>query len=164
LDQAIDSTFAYTPDGTPLKFGKGGYGDFYRAGGWGAPEDEGIWSLDGTAVLRLQLRNRPADVPLALELGAGVLLGPKLPTRQLVLEANGRLLGVTHFSLDDPAPPLHFMLPPDLIGADGMLELRFRVWPVASPFSAGVSIDGRRLGIRLLAMAIRPANAANPHQ
>lgn len=156
---AIDAAFTYIPDGTRIEFGRSGYGGFYRAGGWADLEQNGVWSLDDAALLRMQLRNRQPGIPLALDLDASVLVGPLVPTRRLVVEANGHVLGTMDFSLDGPAPSLRFILPPDLIGADDMLELRFSTSPVASPRSAGISIDGRRLGIYLAAMSIAPARA-----
>ncbi|NCT66832.1 MAG: hypothetical protein GXC76_04205 [Rhodanobacteraceae bacterium] len=160
-----ESVFTYAADGTPITFGRGGRGGLYRAGGWDALEDWGVWSLGSVARLRLRLAPRPAE-PLALTLDAHVLLGPNARTRRLVLEGNGRVLGDLRFALDAPPPTLRFELPDDLIGADGLLELRFRVSPVTTPRAAGVNADGRPLGVGLVALAIGPARdvsaAASP--
>lgn len=154
----IESVFAYAADGTPLTFGNGGRGGLYRAGGWDALEDWGVWSLGSTARLRMRLEPRPRG-PLLLTLDAHALLGPHAPTRRLVLEGNGRVLGDVRFELGAPAPSLRFELPDDLPGPDGLLELRFLVSPVTTPRAAGVNIDGRPLGVGLVSLAIGPAAA-----
>lgn len=154
----VESVFSYTADGTPVRFGNGSLGGLYRAGGWAALEDWGVWSLGGEARLHLRLDRRPAG-PLVLTLDALALVGPNTRTRRLVLEANGRPLGDVRFEFQAPPPALRFELPADVPGPDGLLELRFLVTPVSSPRLAGVNVDGRPLGIGLVSLAIGPAGA-----
>lgn len=158
LAHGAETAFPYAADGTPLTFGIGGRGGFYRAGGWDALEDWGVWSLGSVAQLRMRLDPKPV-APLVLSMEANVLLGPNSPSRQLVLEANGRVIGELRFELDEPKPELRFLLPDDLLGPEGVLDLRFRISPVTSPRAAGVSIDGRPLGVGLISLAIGPAAA-----
>ncbi|MBO9665167.1 hypothetical protein [Dokdonella sp.] len=154
-----ESAFAYDPDGSPISFGKGGRGGIYRAGGWDALEDWGVWSLGDQAQLRMYLQPRPAG-PLELTLDARVLLGPKVPVRRVVMKANGHLLGVRTFTLGAPSPSLRFSIPQDWIGDDGLFELHFDVDPVASPRTAGVNIDGRPLGVGIVSLTLGTAKPA----
>lgn len=155
LAHGTDAAIPYAADGTRLGFGIGGRGGFYRAGGWDALEDWGVWSLGSVAQLRMRLPPNPS-APLVLSMEANVLLGPNTPSRRLEIEANGRVLGDVRFELDTPKPELRFALPADLLNPDGVLDLRFRVSPLTSPRAAGVSIDGRPLGIGLISLAIGP--------
>ncbi|MBN8726558.1 MAG: hypothetical protein J0H15_02500 [Xanthomonadales bacterium] len=159
VNAAIASAFTYVPDGSPLQFGKGGLGGLYRAGGWHALEDWGVWSLGTGGRLRMQLTGYPGGMPLALSLDARALTGPDIPVRHVVVEANGQVLGEIRYSREIPSPMQRLMLPAGLIAADGMLELNFHVSPSASPRSAGINNDSRQLGIGLAQLAIGPAHA-----
>lgn len=162
VDEAIAEAFDYDPDWTPLEFREGGYGGLYRAGGWHPLEPWGVWSFGDGGVVRMHLRHFRPQVPLALEVDARSLVGPDIPDRHVVLEANGTPIGEMDFSLSKPQSEQRFMLPLGLVGADGMLELRFRVSPTASPRTAGINIDGRPLGIGLHRLSIGPAYAQRP--
>jgi len=152
----IESARDYTPDGTPLRFAAGGTGGFHRAGGWGRPEADGLWSTGAWSVLRMRLRGHDRAQPLVLDMDASVLLGPRVPARRLTVEANGRRIGDVGFALGTPAPVLRFVVPPLAVGADDMLTLRFRVTPATSPLAAGVNEDGRMLGVQLRTLSLRP--------
>lgn len=155
---AITSAFTYVPDGTPLQFGKGGLGGLYRAGGWHALEDWGLWS-HSEGRLRMQLSGYPAGMPLALSFDAQALVGPDMPARYVTVEANGQVLALIRYSREMPRPRQELLLPNGVIGSDGMLELVFKVSPAASPRSAGINNDEREVGIGLIQLAIGPAYA-----
>lgn len=149
--------FAAAVGGDPLRFTAGGDGVLYNAGGWEDPESWGTWASGMPAQLRMRIDPVPAG-PLALTLDTRMLVGPKIQQRTLAIDANGRRVGDAIYTLTSAAQELRVELPSGLVGADGLLELRFVTTPQASPQSAGVSVDGRSLGVGLVALSIASAD------
>lgn len=145
--------FAYTIGNPPIDFAAGGGGLLYAAEGWGDPENWGTWSIGTHATLRMRLDPVPAG-PLDLTLDTRVVVGPNVPQRDVAITANGHLVADATYTIASAAKTLHAEVPAGAIGADGVLELDFQTTPAASPHSAGLSEDGRKLGIGLATLAI----------
>lgn len=153
------AVFDYAPDEGPLRFDSAGSGVLYTVSGWLPPEDWGIWQSGSDALLRMRIVPVPAG-PITLTLDTNMMLGPKITERHLHIECNGQGVSDTIFTLSEPSHHLEITIPRDLIGANGMLELRFAADPKASPASAGVSEDARLLGVGLVSLSISPAGDA----
>jgi hypothetical protein len=125
----------------------------YAAEGWDDPENWGTWSTGTHATLRMRLDPVPAG-PLELTLDTRVVVGPNVPQRDVAITANGHLVADATYTIASAAKTLHAEVPAGAIGADGVLELDFQTTPAASPHSAGLSEDGRKLGIGLATLAI----------
>ena len=149
--------YAYDMRGPALDFSTGGTGWQYRDGGWADAEEWGNWSLGTDA--RMKLRLVPATPgPLLLTMTARALVGPNIPTRHLRVVCNGTTVAEVDYTESNPLQQLHASLPTGLVGSDGMLDIRFETTPLASPYSAGVSIDTRPLGVGLTHLAIAQSN------
>jgi phosphoglycerol transferase len=152
----VPKIFAYAIDGGPLSFAAGGAGILYSGGGWQDPESWGTWTTDTRARLRMRIEPAP-DGALALMLDTQMMLGPKLPTRTLHIECNGRRILDVVYTAATATQSLRLDIPAGLVGADGLLELDFTTTPQASPLSAGVNDDPRPLGVGMIAFSITRA-------
>jgi phosphoglycerol transferase len=151
---AVDpNLFPYTVGSAPLRFATGGRGTLYCATGWRDTESWGVWSSGTHASVRLRLDPAPRG-PLSVALETRMVVGPKLPRREVAISANGKHVADAVYTKDAAAQTLHVELPAGVVGADGVLELVFDTRPAGSPRSAGISVDGRRLGVGLVTLSI----------
>jgi len=157
----VPTAFDYDPAAGTLDFSTSGKGWMYGNGGWLEPEAWGTWLAGTQARVRLRLP-RQVTGSFALSLDTRALVGPKVPQRQLLIEANGHAVGEALYSPEVPAQIVRIEIPESLIAADRILELHFSVSPEASPLSAGVSVDGRSLGIGLSSLTIESSAASIP--
>jgi hypothetical protein len=152
-------TFAYTIGSAPIKFTAGGDGALYSSGGWHDPETWGVWSTGSHANVRMRLDPVPASA-LTLSIETRMFVSPKVPERKLAISANGHPVASAVYTTETANQLLRVEVPADAIDADGVLELVFTTTPQTSPRSAGVSEDGRLLGVALVSLSIAPADRA----
>lgn len=125
------------------------------AEGWSSPEPWGVWSEGSKAIVVLQLADAP---PAGLELS--ILLNgftpPSSPTREVSVSINGA--EPVHLVIDQGEPQRAVRLPIDQSGAaeTGMVRVEFLISNPISPSQAGLSADGRNLGIGLVSMRVEP--------
>jgi phosphoglycerol transferase len=155
----VTALFVYSIGSGPIRFATGGEGLFMTASAWEDPETWGAWSEGTHASLRMRLDPVPAG-PLDLTLDTHVVVGPNVPERKMALAANGRRIADVTYGLETSAQTLHVELPAGAIGKDGVLALDFETMPAASPQTAGLSEDGRNLGVGLTSLSITPKGAA----
>jgi phosphoglycerol transferase len=151
----------YEASAPRFDFSTVGTGWRFSRGGWFEPEPWGTWTSGTGARLRMPLPER-ASGPLTLSLDTRALVGPKVPKRKLLIEANGQIVGEAVYSQELPAQIVRIEVPEALIAMDRILDLHFSVSPEASPLSAGVSVDGRSLGIGLSSLTIESSAASIP--
>lgn len=147
----------YTPLGRTLHFDRQRVAREQLGEGWSSPEDWGVWSDEGRAVLALVLAEPVGDAILRLELEARLLVvagEPSPPT--LEVRANGASLG-RWAPGDGSFHALVWDLPRSLVPDSGRLELVFRVTPVRSPAGLGLGSDQRTLGVGLRTVRVRRA-------
>ncbi len=117
--------------------------------GWASPEDWGVWTTQGRAVLVLALADPVGAQTLRLELEARVLAVAGEPTPP-TLEVLAQGVSLGRWTPDDGAFHEHaWVLPGDVVPADGHLELVLRVTPMRSPAALGLGEDPRPLGVAL---------------
>jgi hypothetical protein len=153
-----NAIFAYTVGSAPVDFRTGGDGVLYDAAGWADPESWGTWSLGTHAKLRVRFDPVPAGA-LALALDTRMLLSPAVPRREVAISANGQHVAEAVYTLTTAAQTLHVDLPAGTVATDGVLELDFETTPPTSPRAAGVSDDGRVLGVGLVTLTIAAERA-----
>ncbi|MET0231150.1 MAG: hypothetical protein ABW186_09490 [Rhodanobacteraceae bacterium] len=148
----LPQIFAWNPASGPISFAAGGTGVLYDAGGWQEPEDWGVWS---STEARLRLRIDPAPQrAFSLLVDARMLVGPRVPERNVKIEGNGRQLGEFAFSTAHASQQFRLDVPAGTLGKDGSLELGFVTTPAATAASAGVNSDPRPLAIGLVSLGI----------
>ena len=129
------------------------------ASAWEDPEAWGAWSEGTHAGLRMRIDPVPAGA-LDLTLDTHVVVGPNVPERNVTLAANGRRIADVTYGLETSGQTLHVEVPAGTVGKDGVLALDFETLPAASPQTAGLSEDGRNLGVGLTSLSITPKGDA----
>ena len=134
--------------GEPIGFGVGGRSDAFVVGGWAPPEPGGRWTTSPAALLAFRWHGARS---LVLHIRAGIGWGQRRHPRQVVILANGVPVATWP---NDPAVADHVVgVPAGLLGPGGAVSLRLRMEGIASPASAGVSADARRLGVFVASVA-----------
>ncbi len=149
---------SYQIGSAPLSFTSDNASGLRRLDGWHETEAGGTWT-DGDAHLHLHLTPTPTGA-LVMSLDTYMMLGPEVPRRTLKIECNEQPCGEFDYTLGDAMQQLRIALPSGLIGSDGNLYLRFIVTPEATPKTAGVNADIRRLGIGLRELSITTSDQA----
>ena len=123
--------------------------------GWGAVEHWGTWSVGKHAHLRLATPP-VAKCSLDFDLFFRTFLHVKHPQTQVEIWANGDK--ITNLDLSDAGPKLYRLaLPAGCVGANGAIDIEFRIANPCSPVELGASTDARLLGIGLEWLCVRPA-------
>ena len=104
------------------------------------------WSQARGALLRLGV---PADGPVRLVLDTEAFLPRPGDVREARITARGRELARWRFAADANRGERRVPIPPEVIDADGVVELTVDVEPAESPKAAGAGEDVRVLGIAL---------------
>jgi hypothetical protein len=138
----------FVPDGSGLSF----MGD-----GWWTAESWGVWSAQPSAEVFMEVDVRAAH-DLLLKVHATAFLHKARPQADVMVEANGRNIAHWRFLLGQGIVLQTARIPSNLIGADGSLNLRFKVSSPQSPLEAGLSKDGRQLGFGLTDLSVSPAS------
>jgi hypothetical protein len=129
-----------------LRFGTGGNAEPHLGLGWSWAEPPGRWTVGSMATVRLRLPDTIGPDP-KLYLKATPFLGGVLQAQPLTITANGRALRQIDMTTERAQEAIEVDLPPDLLAADGELELRLDIGHPLSPQVAGLSVDSRPLGV-----------------
>jgi hypothetical protein len=144
--------------GVKVAFGTGGVGVPGLDYGWGAVEPWGTWSVGKHANLRLAT-SPAANGGLDFDLFFRSFLHVKHPQTQVEIWANGDK--ITGWALNEFRSKLYRLtLPAGCLGANGAIDLEFRIANPCSPFELGASTDPRPLGIGLEWLCVRPGELA----
>jgi len=128
--------------------------------GWAAPEPLGAWSLDDAACILTTLPAAPdADIELRVE--AHAFLASKHPVQEVELLVNGATLATWTYDESSNERPRAVVIPKDLIARyDNRVMLLFNFKNAISPDALNLAADKRRLGLRIVALELRPATVS----
>ena len=158
LQRQATSDRAILQPGVQASFCVGGNGVSGLDYGWGEAEQWGTWSIGKHAHLRLATPPA-AKGSLDFDLFFPTFLHVKNPQTQVEIWANGDK--ITGWALKDSKPKLYQLtLPAGCLGANGAIDLEFRIANPCSPFELGASRDPRLLGIGLEWLCVRPGELA----
>ena len=133
---------------------------FYRVAGhgWSMPESHGTWSIRRRAQIRLVVAER-SGLPLALSFAGQAFVGEGWNDQSLVVAINGRRLARWRCRPGGPRlAPARIAIPPAAAAA-GILDLRFCVARLGSPYELGNGEDVRRLGFVISWLSVAPLPA-----
>jgi hypothetical protein len=136
-------------------------GSRYLAAGWGPPEAASVWSVADKAELRFPMDALPAGVLEAvLNASSFTGLGFASGSQRVVVSAAGQPLAEWTFAAGQPVAT-RLRIPLEARGADGSLDLSFRIHEPVQPSAVGISPDERRLGLNLCSIFFRRAEDAD---
>ncbi len=121
-------------------------GSRYTLTGWGSAEENGRWTTNAHASLRLLLPDAIAGGALRFTMHASALLrdthdGPD----QTRIVANGRSLGIA--AVGAVAGDISVLVPAGTVGPDGALTIELLQPRLSSPRQLGIAPDDRHLGL-----------------
>jgi hypothetical protein len=149
---AAAKTALTPPIAKSLSFTTGGHGLKYLGTGWSKPERTGIWSEGPVASLVFHL-GAPAKATRFVFTAKGFPPNRSGAKQRITAAVGDRTLDF--FDLDSiGAPEIAFVLPPDLVGNDGYVQIDFHIAKPKSPFELGESADVRKLGVRLIDLTV----------
>ncbi|WP_426610874.1 sulfotransferase domain-containing protein [Bradyrhizobium sp. McL0616] len=138
--------------GERLLFGIGQAGQVTLGAGWGEPEQWGVWSIQPQASLHVSVGPHH-NAPIQIDLGYRSFIegGRELEVTCL---AEGRQLSSWTCRPATWRGVQRIVIPSNLSGAYGLLNLEFRISEPRSPAELGLSSDTRQLGIGLESMQL----------
>ncbi len=129
--------------GKEIRFGWGGSSSMYKFGGWGDPEEWGMWTIGNKSAITLA---NTLEHPLRLTINAtGFVVKDPLDVTVLV---NGLRLGTIHFSEPGQEKLTSFDIPTNEIDSE-KIEIDFEVNDPKSPKELGISEDTRKIALGL---------------
>jgi hypothetical protein len=133
-------------------------GTAFLRSGWGTMEANGVWSLEKEARLSIPTVGLPnTDLGLSFDLSTYAGLGFARGTQIVRAFLNDRPMASWTFTTGLAAPETRFRVPPELVNASGMLEIKFEIEPPMNPKKLGIANDDRDLGISLRSVKIERA-------
>jgi hypothetical protein len=140
----------------PLLLGSGAADRIVLWEGFSQPDADGVWT-DGPAG-RVRLRVPHGRTGALAAVFDGVACGPGVDPAAVTVAVGGRPLQTTWTANGSSGPSLSVAIPGAGVAADGSLTIDLR-----APGAAAVAgDDGRRLGIRLAALRLRPSPGDEP--
>lgn len=123
--------------------------------GWAIAESWGIWSEEDTATLLLHMTDTPTGQDLILQLEGHAFVAEKHPTQQIEVSINDQVLANIQYNYQDNNGIRTITVPQTLWQiSKQQLLLRFRIKDPQSPAELGMSTDGRKLGLGLVALTL----------
>lgn len=153
---ACDALTRYSP-GAVLSFKSGTDGDvpveYFLAGGWFDPEPWGTWMNGARARVALPIGSVGVDdLILSATIAPFTGAGNRRPRGEIVV--GGRTLDTWTFASGEPTTR-RVRVPNEIATrGGGTLVVEFRTPDAVSPASIGLSVDGRRLGLGLIRVAV----------
>jgi hypothetical protein len=130
-------------------------GPAFLQSGWGAPEAGGVWSLGAEARLSVTTTTEPGTLSgISFDLSTYTGLGFATGTQTVRAYLNGRPMAIWTFTRGQAAPDTRISIPPDVVDASGVLNLRFEIDPPMNPSQLKTANDNRDLGINLKSLRI----------
>lgn len=144
--------------GTVIDFGAAGNADRYKQSGWYTAEEGFSWTGKAPGVIALAVPK--TDVPLDLRAKLGGMIKPgRLPVQPTDVYANGEK--IAEWQVGTPAE-FHAVIPNEVIGKDGRLEIEFRALKPVAPKAIDAGGDVRILGLRCESVVITPQREPPP--
>jgi hypothetical protein len=144
--------------GDEIVFSEGSGAERLLGDGWSAMESSGVWT-DGDRA-SLVLRPTPATGTVELVLAVDPFVTPDHPELNVEVFAGGVKRGAEVFRHRRPARlqkrRLRVVLPASAGDGMGRIVVELRLQDPVSPRDLGLSEDGRRLGLRLRSLSVRP--------
>jgi hypothetical protein len=129
--------------GTVIRFDGTGGSERFRGAGWSQTETDKTWT-EGTAAT-LNFTGLPAGSAMSLKATLiGLTNPPDLAAQPAEVYANGQRIG--DWLVNDKKQYVA-SIPASVIGADGKLDIQFRLPKATSPKALGQSSDPRILGL-----------------
>ena len=142
------------PFGERMLVNQYGAGLAYLSSGWSSPEPWGSWPEGKEATIVLPFA---AERPTSILFEVQPLLSPTHPKQDVLLFVNGALNAKVTLTMGSERD-FEVQIPESVfewIGANGFMELEFRLPDAASPKDIGINDDTRKLAIGLIALTVR---------
>ena len=142
------------PFGERMLVNQYGAGLVYLSSGWSSPEPWGSWPEGKEATIVLPFA---AERPTSILFEVQPLLSPTHPKQDVLLFVNGALNAKVTLTMGSERD-FEVQIPESVfewIGANGFMELEFRLPDAASPKDIGINDDIRKLAIGLIALTVR---------
>jgi hypothetical protein len=144
-DQSVQSPIITLSD-VPLRCCADGTGTEVLLHGWSQPEEWGTWSVWNKAAMRFCVKPLP-ERPIALEIFYRSFLQLNHPKLHIKCNVGHHDIAEWECTLSKPTGLARLLIPVDVIGRSGEVELNFTISTPRSPAALGVSSDWRALGI-----------------
>jgi hypothetical protein len=137
--------------GKKIDFSSSGDSQKYRVSGWADPEAEASWTDGNSAILEFKVQ--PTTTPVKLTATVmGFVKPPELAVQPVDVVVNGE--PVAHWEVAGKGE-VSSVIPASLIPKDGTLRIQFTIPKATSPHSLGLSIDDRKLGLRVFDLVLQ---------
>lgn len=134
-------------------FGEAGDSERFRVSGWSNTEKEITWTEGPGAVL--EFTGIPASTSLRLKMTlAGLVNPPQLSAQSVEVYANGQKVATWEVS---GKADFTALIPPEIVGREGVLKLELRTPTATSPKALGLSSDPRVLGVSCFDLVLNKA-------
>ena len=128
-----------------IGFGEGGNGQTLTRDGWSQPEPAFTWVIGAESTIRIPVEPNPVAYFLTLDV-VPFIHRPHLPRQRLIVSVNGIVLGSS--ALSRPTL-LGYLIPADIVGLSGTLDIRLQHPDGVCPTELGISADRRMLSFSL---------------
>jgi hypothetical protein len=146
--------------GSVMDFTIGGQAGRYENEGWSIPEEAGTWTVGDTADLVFELTPPAGGAPdgyVCTVESTPFLMPPDHCRQEATVRINDAEVGTFAFEHGVANPPASsFVVPRDVVESTTPARLELVVRTPMSPASLGVNRDGRRLGLKVRSVVIRP--------
>jgi len=141
-----------------ISFTSNSTGQKYLLYGWSDPEAWGTWSDGDTAFLILNVSNLPKnDFELLIE--GHAFLAREHPSQEIDLLVNKQYVATLKYDQQSNGGARAVTIPKRLVMENnGQLLLKFSFKNPKSPAELGLSDDGRRLGIGIVSIELKPTD------
>jgi len=128
--------------------------------GWSVPESWGRWMLGHAATLVFRLSDQPSR-DLRIDVSVVPFIPPTHPRQNVEIVANDRVVAQQTFEKGGVSD-IQVVIPKDVIGSSGLVQLRLNSADPASPAALGLSGDARELSIGITRLRIDDAEDRGP--
>jgi hypothetical protein len=142
--------------GEVIEFSQQGNGSMYATQGWSGPEVWGRWSINGQAEIQMRLAEPTSD-PLHLTLVMGSFVNGSHPCQEVGIIFNEKKIAQQPLCVGkggEQPSSYKFVLPRELLQADGKINIRLITPNSVSPKELGISPDDRVLGVGIKSLLI----------
>jgi len=154
IDETLFDALPITPLDTLISFKSGdGQADSLIGDGWTGPEPWGRWSssTEASIIVRFSNNSKSEYVDLAL-----LPYVPPNHKQRLEVMANGRHVGDWSF-VEGSTGNIRVFIPSEVMSANGVVVLKFKLPDAVSPKVLGLSADSRDLAVGLITLRLSSA-------